>query len=161
MKSQISYDPRCDKKKPAKFPDSYLITNLARSIPIIKLQFEPWNLLLSGLQVFWGQWYFCVLILKVSTSRLRSLNLLPQNFKLSTLFPAANSQPSKTPKHLKFWHFERGNVIVKPGINSFSDFSSALRANAQPKLWYWITPPTFWKRKQQASASDQIIKRNV
>ena len=39
----------------------------------ITCQFEPGNLFLRSLQVFWGQLYFCELIFKVTTSRLKVL----------------------------------------------------------------------------------------
>ena len=39
----------------------------------ITLQFEPGNLFLRSLQVFWSQLYFCGLIFKATTSRLKSL----------------------------------------------------------------------------------------
>ena len=37
----------------------------------ITRQFEPGNLFLRSLQVFWGQLYFCGLIFKATTSRLK------------------------------------------------------------------------------------------
>ena len=38
----------------------------------ITLQFEPGKLFLTSLKVFWGQLYFCGLIFKATTSRLKS-----------------------------------------------------------------------------------------
>ena len=54
---------------------TYTLSKTSLCLIRIKItrQFEPGNLFLRNLQVFWGQLYFCGLIFKATTSRLKSL----------------------------------------------------------------------------------------
>ena len=116
-KSQIRYCPLSGQKH-AKFGDKYLNINFALFNPHHnKTPFWAWKCIFEGF-----------------TSRLRQVILLWVNFQghdeplkitkirflkilnYAHFFNPANSLPGKTPKHLKFWRFERGNVSVKPGI---------------------------------------------
>ena len=65
--------PRLVKNTQIPVTDTLSKTSLCLIRIKITRQFEPGNLFLRSLQVFWGQLYFCGLIFKATTSRLKSL----------------------------------------------------------------------------------------
>ena len=67
--------PRLVKNTQISVTDTISKTSLCLIRIKITRQFEPGNLFLRSLQVFWGQLYFCGLIFKATTSRLKSLKL--------------------------------------------------------------------------------------
>ena len=67
--------PRLVKNTQISVTDTLSKTSLCLICIKITRQFEPGYLFLRSLQVFWGQLYFCGIIFKATTSRLKSLKL--------------------------------------------------------------------------------------